>query len=61
MAPITSQTSKSHIGEPSALAIRAGVRKMPTAMMPPITADVVEASPARVANLEWEQEWWGSP
>jgi hypothetical protein len=46
MAPMTSQTSKSHMGEPNAFAMPAGVRKIPTAMIPPITAEVVEARPS---------------
>src|SRR5438105_4690255 len=46
MAPTASQTSNSHIGDPNALAMPAGVRKMPTAMHSPATRAVAEARPS---------------
>src|ERR1700731_2471116 len=45
MAPTASQTSNSHMGDPNAFAMPAGVRNMPTAMHSPATRAVAEARP----------------
>ena len=45
-APTPIHTSNNKNGEPNALAIPAGVRKIPTAMIPPMTAAVVEPKPS---------------
>ncbi len=50
MAPTMSQTTRSQKGDPSDLAMLAGVRKMPTAMDSPATAAVAEARPSSLRN-----------
>src|SRR5258706_10515359 len=50
MAPTASQTSNSHMGDPNAFAMPAGVRNMPTAMHSPATRAVAEARPRSRRN-----------
>ena len=50
MAPIKSHTMSSQKGEPSDLAMPAGVRKMPTAMASPATAAAADPSPSSRRN-----------
>ena len=47
LAPMISQTAMSQAGEPSDLAIPAGVRKIPTPMTSPTTIAVAVARPSR--------------
>jgi hypothetical protein len=46
IAPIASQTTNSQKGEPSDLAIAAGVRKIPTPIASPATAAAAEPNPS---------------
>jgi hypothetical protein len=45
-----SHTTSSHIGEPSAFAMPAGVRKIPTAITSPITSAVAVRTPICLLN-----------
>jgi hypothetical protein len=46
MAPIPSHTASNQKGEPSDLAMAAGVRKIPTPIASPVTAAVAEPNPS---------------
>jgi hypothetical protein len=47
MRPRSVQTASSSAGEPTDFAMPAGVRKMPTPIVPPITSPVAATRPMR--------------